>query len=44
MGDWYLGYLRTTVAYVCVAVAAHVIGARWLHVLATTPGVSGNRG
>ena len=45
MGDWYLGYLRTTLAYVSVAAAAHVIGARWLRVLATTtPGVSGNRG
>ncbi len=44
MGDWYLGYLRTTLAYVSVAAAAHVIGARWLRVLATAPEVSGNRG
>lgn len=44
MGDWYLSYLRTTLAYVSVAAAAHVIGARWLRVLATAPEVSGNRG
>ncbi len=30
MADWYLPYLRTTAMYVCVAVAAHVIAARWL--------------
>lgn len=44
MGDWYLAYLRTTTAYVCVAVAAHVIGARWLRVLAAPSGVRERRG
>ena len=44
MADWYLGYLRTTAAYVCVAVAAHVIGARWLRVLSTSPGATEKRG
>ena len=44
MGDWYLGYLRTTVAYVSVAAAAHVIGARWLRVLSTSPGAAEKRG
>src|SRR5690606_717231 len=44
MGDWYLGYLRTTLAYVSVAAGAHVLGARGLRVIATAPEVSGNRG
>lgn len=44
MGDWFLGYLRTTAAYVCVAVAAHVIGARWLRVLGTSSASAEKRG
>lgn len=44
MGDWYLGYLRTTTAYVCVAVAAHVIGARWLRVLSSPSAAREKRG
>lgn len=44
LGDWYLGYLRTTAAYVCVAVAAHVIGARWLRVLSAPSGAVEKRG
>ena len=44
MADWYLGYLRTTAAYVCVAVAAHVIGARWLRVLSSPSAAREKRG
>ena len=44
MADWYLPYLRTTTAWVCVAVAAHVIGSRWLRVLSAQTAASGHRG
>ncbi len=44
MVDWYLPYLRTTAAYVCMAAAAHVVGARWIRVLAGQPHASGQRG
>ncbi len=30
MADWYAPYLSTSTMYLCVAVAAHVIVARWL--------------
>ena len=44
LGDWYIPYLRTTAAYVCIAAAAHVIGTRWLRLLSEQPHVSGHRG
>jgi hypothetical protein len=44
LADWYLPYLRTTAAWVCVAAAAHVIGARWLRLLAEESRASGQRG
>jgi hypothetical protein len=44
LGDWYLPYLRTTAAYACIAAAAHVIGTRWVHLLAEQTRASGQRG
>jgi hypothetical protein len=42
--DWYLPYLRSAAVYVCVAVAAHVIGVRWLRLLHDQRQPSGQRG
>ncbi|MGB0135411.1 hypothetical protein [Dokdonella sp.] len=44
LADWYLPYLRTTAAWVCVGAAAHVIGTRWLRLLANQSQASGQRG
>lgn len=44
LADWYLPYLRTTTAWICVATAAHVIGTRWVHLLGRQGQVSGQRG
>lgn len=44
LADWCLPYLRTTAAYVCVATAVHVIGARWLRLLENQRQPSGQRG
>jgi hypothetical protein len=44
LGDWYLPYLRSAAMYVCVAVAAHVIGVRWLRLLRDQRQPSGQRG
>ena len=44
MADWYLPYLRTSAAYVSIAAALHVIGARWLRVPGSGPVARGQRG
>lgn len=44
MGDWYLPYLQTAVAYAGVAAVAHAFGARWLRTPGRLPHASGQRG
>jgi len=42
--DWYLPYLRSAAVYACVAIAAHVIGVRWMRLLHDQRQLSGQRG
>ena len=44
MADWYLPYLRTSTMYLCVAVAVHVIVARWLRLSNEQSGIQSQRG
>lgn len=44
LGDWYLPYLRTTAAWVCVATAAHVVGTHWVRLIGRQRSISGHRG
>lgn len=44
MADWYLPYLRTSAIYICVAVAIHVIVARWLQLVGDQDNVQAQRG
>ncbi|HET9031555.1 MAG TPA: hypothetical protein VFN25_01485 [Dokdonella sp.] len=44
MADWYVPYLRTSAMYVCIAVAAHVIVARWLNLPGEQAAAQARRG